>query len=125
VQYQSFPLNYDAHLVVLDTDYKNYAVIWSCTNVGPVGHTESTWVMGRDRLPRGEVLQAAYGVLDKYRMNRAFFVQTDQTTCETTAAPIEAVDTTSAATKSEDSEIEMTDGPLMMEDEVEATTVIV
>jgi apolipoprotein D and lipocalin family protein len=44
VKYDTFPLGYDASLVVLDTDYKNYAVIWSCTNIGPIGHTESAWV---------------------------------------------------------------------------------
>lgn len=44
VQYESFPLNYNTSLIVLDTDYDNYAVIWSCSNIGPVGHTESAWV---------------------------------------------------------------------------------
>lgn len=48
--------------------------------------------MARDRIPRGEVLQAAYGVLDKYKMNRAFFIQTEQNTCETLPPPVEAVD---------------------------------
>lgn len=92
VKYQTFPLSYDASLVVLDTDYKNYAVIWSCSNIGPIGHTESSWLMARERIPRGEVLQAAYGVLDKYKMNRSFFVKTEQTDCETLAPPVEAVD---------------------------------
>lgn len=50
--------------------------------------------MARDRIPRGEVLQAAYGVLDKYKMNRSFFVQTEQTNCETLPPPLEAVDPT-------------------------------
>ena len=45
VKYESFPLAYDTSLVVLDTDYKNYAVIWSCSNIGPFGHTETSWVM--------------------------------------------------------------------------------
>lgn len=44
VKYETFPLSYDAALVVLDTDYKNYAVIWSCSNIGPFGHTETSWV---------------------------------------------------------------------------------
>lgn len=50
--------------------------------------------MARDRIPRGEVLQAAYGVLDKYKMNRSFFVKTEQTNCETLPPPLEAVDPT-------------------------------
>lgn len=112
VKYDTFPLGYDAALVVLDTDYKNYAVIWSCSNIGPIGHTESAWVsrtwikraalismqsqlMARERIPRGEVLQAAYGVLDKYKMNRSFFIKTEQTSCETLPPPLEAIDPTS------------------------------
>jgi hypothetical protein len=51
--------------------------------------------MARDRIPRGEVLQAAYGVLDKFKMNRSFFVRTDQTSCETLPPPLEAIDPTS------------------------------
>lgn len=48
--------------------------------------------MTRERIPRGEILQAAYGVLDKYKMNRSFFVKTEQTDCETLPPPLEAVD---------------------------------
>jgi apolipoprotein D and lipocalin family protein len=50
--------------------------------------------MARERIPRGEILQAAYGVLDKYKMNRSFFVQTEQTNCETLPPPLEAIDPT-------------------------------
>lgn len=32
------PLNSEASLTVLDTDYDNYAVIWSCNGIGPI-HT--------------------------------------------------------------------------------------
>lgn len=39
VKYQSFPLNYDTNLSILDTDYENYTVIYSCTRIGPIGHT--------------------------------------------------------------------------------------
>lgn len=48
--------------------------------------------MSRDRVPKGEVLQAAYGVLDKFKMNRSFFVKTDQENCEVLAPPEEAED---------------------------------
>lgn len=43
---------------------------------------ESVWILGRDRVPDGPVLQQAYGVLDKYKISRTFFVKTDQTDCE-------------------------------------------
>ena len=62
--------------------------------------------MARDRIPRGEVLQAAYGVFDKYKMNRSFFVKTEQTSCETLPPPVEAVDSTEATSDKLDMEDE-------------------
>lgn len=65
---------------VLKTDYDSYAVMWSCTGVGPV-HTQNAWVMTRKRLATGEALQKAYAVLDKYKISKTFFVKTDQDDC--------------------------------------------
>lgn len=79
---------------VLDTDYENFAVIWSCSGIGPIGHTESAWVMTRERLPAGPVLQRAYGVLDRFGIRRSFFIETDQQNCDPMAAPLEAYDPT-------------------------------
>jgi len=61
--------------------------------------------MSRQRIPRGEILQAAYGVLDKYKMNRSFFVKSDQDDCEILPPIQEAIDPTeSSATKNKESE---------------------
>lgn len=54
--------------------------------------TESAWVMTRDRLPPNLVLQRAYGVLDKYKISRAFFIKTGQEDCTVQPQAIEAVD---------------------------------
>lgn len=35
-------------------------------------------------------MQRAYGILDKYRISRTFFVKSDQTDCETLAPAVEA-----------------------------------
>lgn len=48
--------------------------------------------MTRERFPDGPVLQHAYGILDKYKISRTFFVKTDQTDCETEAPPEEAAE---------------------------------
>ncbi|XP_055600802.1 apolipoprotein D-like [Uranotaenia lowii] len=96
VQYQSFPYNYNASFMVLDTDYDNFAVIFSCSTIGPVGHTISAWLLARTRLPEGPILQRAYGVLDKYRINRTFFVKTIQEDCVIRAPPQPAIDPTEA-----------------------------
>lgn len=54
----------------------------------------SAWILTRERIPDGPVLQAAYGVLDRYKISRTFFVNTDQTDCETKGAAEEADDET-------------------------------
>ncbi|KAL1396442.1 hypothetical protein pipiens_010506 [Culex pipiens pipiens] len=100
IQYQSFPYNYNATFMVLDTDYDSFAVIYSCSSIGPVGHTASTWVLARERLPPGPVMQRAYGVLDKFRINRSFFVKTIQEDCVIRAPPEPAYDPTESSTGS-------------------------
>lgn len=81
--------------------------------------------MARERYPRGEVLQAAYGVLDKYKMNRAFFVKTDQENCETLPPPQEAVDPlseTKNVLKNPENATEITIEQMLEEMDVETDT---
>ncbi|KAK2578717.1 hypothetical protein KPH14_007793 [Odynerus spinipes] len=80
VKYTAVPLTPETHYSVLETDYDNYAVLWSCSGIGPI-HTQNTWVMTRQRVAPGTVLQQAYGVLDKYKISKAFFVKTNQEDC--------------------------------------------
>ncbi|XP_018325649.1 apolipoprotein D-like [Agrilus planipennis] len=90
IKYATTPISTETKLKVLETDYDNFAVVWSCSGIGPV-HTESAWVMTRERLPSGQVLQKAYGILDKYRINRTFFIKTDQEGCALAASDLNAV----------------------------------
>lgn len=46
--------------------------------------------MTRERIPPGPVLQAAYGVLDNFKISRSFFIKTDQENCEKRPIPTEA-----------------------------------
>lgn len=41
VKYSSLPVPYDNEFAILDTDYDNYAVMWSCSGIGPV-HTRKS-----------------------------------------------------------------------------------
>ncbi|EZA61279.1 Apolipoprotein D [Ooceraea biroi] len=86
VKYTTVPLTPETKYSVLETDYNSYAVLWSCQGLGPV-NTQNAWVMTRERIPSGEVLQKAYGVLDKYKISKTFFVRTDQTDCAYLEAP--------------------------------------
>lgn len=80
VKYTTIPLTPETKYSVLETDYDSYAVLWNCQGIGPV-HAQNAWVMTRQRIPSGEVLQKAYGVLDKYKISKTFFVKTDQADC--------------------------------------------
>ncbi|KAL0126140.1 hypothetical protein PUN28_004930 [Cardiocondyla obscurior] len=80
VKYTTVPLTPETKYSVLETDYDSYAVLWSCQGIGPV-HAQNAWVMTRERIPSGKILQKAYGVLDKYKISKTFFVKTDQADC--------------------------------------------
>ncbi|KAG8037738.1 hypothetical protein G9C98_005949 [Cotesia typhae] len=80
IKYTTVPLTPETNYVVLETDYKNFAVLWNCNGIGPF-HTQNAWIMTRARIPPGDVLQQAYGVLDKYKISKTFFVKTDQEDC--------------------------------------------
>ncbi|XP_054268678.1 apolipoprotein D-like [Macrosteles quadrilineatus] len=80
VKYSQLPYPVETSYTVLDTDYDNYAVVWSCSGLG-LFNTQNAWVMTRERNPSVTTLQKAYAVLDKYKIGRTFFVKTDQTEC--------------------------------------------
>ncbi|KAG8227696.1 hypothetical protein J437_LFUL005397 [Ladona fulva] len=89
VKYNNLPLSFDTEYSILETDYDNYAVAWSCRALGPFSSTHA-WVMTRKRSPTEAVLQRAYGVLDKYGISRTFFVTSDQTNCDVEDTIVEA-----------------------------------
>ncbi|XP_050314569.1 apolipoprotein D-like [Anthonomus grandis grandis] len=89
VKYDTMPSLTATTMSVLDTDYDNYAVMWSCSGLGPV-NAQSAWLMTRERIPDTTTLQKAYGVLDRYKINRTFFVKTDQEGCAVAASDLNA-----------------------------------
>lgn len=46
--------------------------------------------MTRERIPDATTLQKAYGVLDQFKINRTFFVKTDQEGCAIAASDLNA-----------------------------------
>ncbi|KAL5287810.1 hypothetical protein ACFFRR_008590 [Megaselia abdita] len=34
---------------VLFSDYDNFAILWSCASLGPIGYADQIWIFGRDR----------------------------------------------------------------------------
>ncbi|XP_045481705.1 lazarillo protein-like [Harmonia axyridis] len=89
VRYQTSPISTTTAISVLDTDYDNFAVLWSCSSYGPI-YTQNAWVMTRERLPENKIMQKAYGVLDRYKISRTFFQKTEQEGCSLAASEINA-----------------------------------
>nr|XP_034833689.1 apolipoprotein D-like [Maniola hyperantus] len=86
IKYSTLPNSYDNEYSILDTDYESYAVMWSCSGIGPV-HIQNAWILTRDRLAPPMVMQFAYGVLDRYHISRTFFVKTNQADCNVLPSP--------------------------------------
>ncbi|KAL2722666.1 apolipoprotein D-like [Vespula squamosa] len=103
VKYTAVPLTPETHYSVLETDYDNYAVLWSCSGIGPI-HAQNAWVMTRERIAPGSILQKAYGVLDKYKISKAFFVKTNQEDCAYLAPSTATEDNTAAAAAAQEAQ---------------------
>jgi len=94
VKYTTLPISYSTEQMILETDYDSFAVVWSCSSLG-VANTQNAWILTREKLAPGTVMQQAYGVLDKYKLSRTFFVKTDQNSCAiAVAAPNETTENT-------------------------------
>ncbi|KAF6214068.1 hypothetical protein GE061_011799 [Apolygus lucorum] len=93
VKFSSLPFPLETEYIILDSDYDSYSVVWSCSGLGPLVNTQTAWVMTRERLPPGTVLQKAYAVLDKHKISRTFFVRAEQEECNI-GDPVPSADTT-------------------------------
>ncbi|XP_015523949.1 apolipoprotein D-like [Neodiprion pinetum] len=80
ITFPSLPVGIDAPYWILDTDYDNWAVVWSCTNFG-VFSVRYSWILTRERNPSVAVLEEAYRAIDRNKISRAYFLRTDQKNC--------------------------------------------
>ncbi|KAK9505729.1 hypothetical protein O3M35_009718 [Rhynocoris fuscipes] len=78
LRYPYLPM--DAPYWILDTDYDNYSVVWSCSNFG-IFSTRNAWILTRSRFPSLEIMEKAYNIIDKNLISRAYFIRTDQRNC--------------------------------------------
>jgi Lipocalin / cytosolic fatty-acid binding protein family len=59
-------------MTILHTDYDNFALLWACRTVNQYAHIENAWLLTREQEPSEDVLQSAYGFLDKFGMRNSF-----------------------------------------------------
>lgn len=68
---------------ILDTDYKDYAVVYSCTNslLSGMFHSEYLWVLSRDGSLSNPTRQNIYEKLDSLKINRSGLQVSDRNGC--------------------------------------------
>lgn len=54
---------------ILYTDYENFAILWSCSSLGPIGHADQIWIFGRDRDFSSDVRVKIYQSLKKLSLD--------------------------------------------------------
>ncbi|XP_077296104.1 apolipoprotein D-like [Arctopsyche grandis] len=76
VVFPSIPFGRPAPYWVLDTDYDNYAVVFSCTEF-LFFHTEIVWILTRSPVPDQEIVDQAYGVMTENGLKTSLLIPTD------------------------------------------------
>ncbi|BES96055.1 Lipocalin / cytosolic fatty-acid Hypothetical protein protein family [Nesidiocoris tenuis] len=66
--------------IVLDTDYTDYALIYSCTDLRLV-HADFIWVLGRGKDISVDARTIVYSTLDKSKVNRDRLLLTNNKDC--------------------------------------------
>ncbi|CAH0724605.1 unnamed protein product, partial [Brenthis ino] len=80
VRFPSLPVSIDAPYWVIDTDYDNYSLVWGCLQLGPF-HLNNAWILTRKRKPGKEVLQKVYDIANANKIDKSYFLRTDQKNC--------------------------------------------
>lgn len=75
---------------IIDTDYEDYAVVYSCTNslLSGVFHSEYIWVLSRSGKISNPTRQNIYEKLDKLQINRSGLTMSDRSTCPTNSSTV-------------------------------------
>ncbi|KAJ8669023.1 hypothetical protein QAD02_000282 [Eretmocerus hayati] len=81
VIFPSSPIKSEGPYWIVDTDYDSYAVVWSCSELG-FASAKIAWILTRERFPVHAVIEAAYQAIDKAKINKQFFMRTDQKHCD-------------------------------------------
>nr|CAH0101077.1 unnamed protein product [Daphnia galeata] len=80
VNFPGAPPSQTANYLILDTDYDTYAVVWSCSNLGPIS-LRFAWILTRNQIPYPATVYTALAVFKKYGINTLKLKITNQFNC--------------------------------------------
>ena len=66
---------------VLDTDYDNYTLIYSCSEILGLTHYEFAWILSRQKTLSDDLRKKLYAELTAYGIDTSSFKMMDQTGC--------------------------------------------
>ena len=82
IKIYSFAASVNATLKVVDTDYKNYAVIYSCGDFYEFSSLQYVWIYSRSRNISKNYLDMANSTLNKNHIDTSPLVNSDQSYCD-------------------------------------------
>ena len=82
VTFEFGPTKVYSEYLVLDTDYTNYTLVYSC-KVAMGTKYEHAWILSRKRILNDSTINYLYNKLDSYGIDKNNFVPSDQLNCYT------------------------------------------
>ncbi|XP_046992006.1 apolipoprotein D-like [Schistocerca americana] len=73
--------SFEAPYWILDTDYGNYSVVWSCIDIGGAANMQFSWLLTREKFPTDELIQNMFSVMTTNGLDTERLRKTNQT-CE-------------------------------------------
>lgn len=66
---------------IIDTDYKTYTLVYSCTSVLSITHLELAWILTRQKTIDPEIKDKLFKKLSDFGVKTSNFKPTDQSQC--------------------------------------------
>lgn len=67
---------------IVDTDYDNYSLVWSCLDLAGVVQADFAWILSRKPTLESATVEMLTNKLDSFGINTGSFRETSQENCK-------------------------------------------